>query len=154
MRRKDREVTNTNEILEIIKECKVCRLAMQDENGLYIVPLNFGYTYINDTLTLYFHSAKTGRKIKALNKYPNVAIEMDCKHALIESDIACGYGYAYKSIIGSGIVSFINDIEAKKLALSLLMQHQTGKDFIFTEEMMKPVSVFKVELKTFTGKQH
>ena len=43
MRRKDREVTDLQEIEEIIKGCKVCHLAMADAGQPYIVPLNFGY---------------------------------------------------------------------------------------------------------------
>lgn len=68
MRRKDREVTCEADKLAILDECKVCRVALQDEQGLYIVPMNFGYQYESDRLTLYFHSAKSGRKITALQK--------------------------------------------------------------------------------------
>ena len=42
MRRKDREITDFNEIIEIIKKCDVCRIAMNDGDFPYIVPLNFG----------------------------------------------------------------------------------------------------------------
>ena len=42
MRRKDREITDFNEIIEIIKKCDVCRIALNDEDFPYIVPLNFG----------------------------------------------------------------------------------------------------------------
>ena len=41
MRRKDREITDIEEIRDIIEKCKVCRLAMQDEEGLYLVPFKF-----------------------------------------------------------------------------------------------------------------
>ena len=42
MRRHDREITDSREILSIVNECKVIRLAMLDEQGLpYIIPLNF-----------------------------------------------------------------------------------------------------------------
>lgn len=68
LRRKDREVTETNELIQIIDQCKVCRIGMQDNAGLYIVPMNFGYTYENNQLVLFFHSAKEGRKIQALKE--------------------------------------------------------------------------------------
>ena len=32
MRRKDREVKDINELLQIIDKCKVCRIGMQDKN--------------------------------------------------------------------------------------------------------------------------
>ena len=43
MRRKDREITDFNEIINIIKKCDVCRIALNDKDFPYIVPLNFGY---------------------------------------------------------------------------------------------------------------
>jgi len=42
MRRKDREVTEMEEIQQIFDECKVCRIGIMDENGPYIVPVNYG----------------------------------------------------------------------------------------------------------------
>ena len=58
MRRKDREITDICAILELVSECKVCRLAMTDGGVPYIVPLNYGYEYADGALTFYFHSAK------------------------------------------------------------------------------------------------
>jgi nitroimidazol reductase NimA-like FMN-containing flavoprotein (pyridoxamine 5'-phosphate oxidase superfamily) len=46
MRRKDREITNVNDKIAIISECKVCRLGLSENNYPYIVPVNYGYTYI------------------------------------------------------------------------------------------------------------
>lgn len=154
MRRKDREVTDKNQLLEIVDCCKVCRIATQDKDGLYIVPLNFGYEYEEEALTLYFHSAKEGRKISAIAENSSVCFEMDCEHRLIEAEDACGYGYSFKSIIGNGIVTMIEDSEEKKKALSLLMLHQTGKEFAFNEKMAESVAVFKIAASSFTGKYH
>lgn len=154
MRRKDREVTDIKELMEIIDQCKVCRIAMKDDAGLYIVPLNFGYNYTNNQLTLFFHSAKEGRKIAALKENKDICFEMDCEHKLIVADEACEYSYSFKSIIGNGEAVFIDDIEEKKTALSTLMKHQTGKDFLFDGKMASTVSVFKVIVHEFTGKYH
>ena len=79
--------------------CKVCRIALRDEQGLYIVPLNFGYQYENGCLTLYFHSAKSGRKINALEKNSAVAFEMDCGHRLMEADEPCRYSFSFEMCI-------------------------------------------------------
>jgi hypothetical protein len=154
MRRKDREVTKISELMEIIAQCKVCRISMQDKDGLYIVPMNFGYTYEDNQLELFFHSAKEGRKISSLKDNNDVCFEMDCEHRLITADEACQYGYSYKSIIGNGKVIFIDDAKEKKLGLSALMKHQTGKDFSFDEKMINSVCVFKIIVDNYTGKEH
>lgn len=62
-------------------------MAVHDEEGMYIVPLNFGYTYEEDVLKLYFHSAGEGRKVDALAADPKVAIEMDTDHYLVEDQM-------------------------------------------------------------------
>ncbi|WP_088185982.1 pyridoxamine 5'-phosphate oxidase family protein [Desulfosporosinus sp. FKA] len=154
LRRKDREVTELKELMQIIDQCKICRIAMHDKAGVYIVPMNFGYTYENSQLVLFFHSAKEGRKICALRENSDVCFEMDCEHRLITADIACKYGYYFKSIIGKGRVVFIDAIEEKKKALSLLMKHQTGQDFSFDDGTVNSVSVFKIIVQNYTGKDH
>ena len=44
MRRMDRLVSDRAGIGRIIADSAVCRVAVKDEEGLYIVPLSFGYT--------------------------------------------------------------------------------------------------------------
>ena len=135
-------MTQIEEQLAILDKCKVCRVALQDKQGLYLVPLNFGYQYEDGHLILYFHSAKSGRKIDALQENSAVAFEMDCAHRLIEAENPCQYGYAFASIIGNGDALLVENREEKKKALSLLMKHQTGKDFTFDNQMADAVAVF------------
>lgn len=42
MRRKDREITDFDEIVAIMRKCDVCRIAVNDGDTPYIVPMNFG----------------------------------------------------------------------------------------------------------------
>ena len=152
MRRSDREVTGLEEIRQVIDKCKVCRVAMADEEGLYIVPLNFGYEFEGNNLVLYIHSAKDGRKVRAFAPTCPVAVEMDCETGLIEGDTACRYGYAFSSVIGSGRAFPMADTAEKIHGLKLLMFHQTGKDFDFTAAQADTVEVFKIVLPSFTCK--
>ena len=156
MRRKDRQVTSREGLEQIIANCKICRLAMMTDDGLYIVPMNFGYQLLDDdSLELYFHSAPEGRKIEALRAAPSVCFEMDCEHELLEANVACGYSFAYSSIVGNGTTVFFEDLEEKRLALLKMMQHQTGKNhFTFPDEALRRVTVFKVNASHFTGKSH
>ena len=88
MRRKDREVTEMEEIQQIFDECKVCRIGIMDENGPYIVPVNYGYVREEGKVILYIHGAREGKKIDLI------------RHELVEGDTACQYSYYYASIIG------------------------------------------------------
>lgn len=152
MRRKDREILELDKIKDILDECKVCRIGMHDDGEIYIVPMNFGYSFENDKLILYFHCAKDGRKINILNKNNKVGFEMDCKHKLIESEIPCKNSFKYASIIGKGEVIFIGNTDEKIQAFNIIMNHQTKKQFQFSHEMVKTVTMFKVYSENFTCK--
>jgi nitroimidazol reductase NimA-like FMN-containing flavoprotein (pyridoxamine 5'-phosphate oxidase superfamily) len=155
MRRKDREVTELTGKLEIIKNSKVCRVAMSENNQPYIVPLNFGYEYRDDTLTLFFHGAHEGKKIDILKKNKNVCFEVDGEHKLIAGKTAAEYGFSFTSVIGFGTVEFIEDRQDKIHGLDMLMRHQADPDrkFDYTEAQLDGTEVFKITVSSFTGKR-
>ena len=153
MRRKDRQVTDINELKQIIDSCKVCRIGMIDEQGIYIVPVNFGYEFVEEKLKIYLHCAKEGRKLSAIGVNPSVCVEMDCEHQLVEGDIACTYGYRFASVIGNGKAVIVEDMEEKKHGLSVLMRHQTGREFVFEDAQAQSVAVVRIDVEMFTGKR-
>lgn len=153
MRRKDREITETEEIRGIIDKCKVCHLAMTDEGRPYVVPLNFGYILENGVLTLYFHSAKEGRKIDILRETHDVCFDMACEGKLAFFENACNSGYYFESVLGFGKVYFVEDVKEKCEALSLIVKHQANRDIAFTEKQAESVCVFKAVSSDFTGKK-
>ena len=153
MRRKDREVCDVQEILEIVDACKGCRIGFCDEGKVYIVPVNFGYKFEDGKLVLYAHGAKAGYKYEVMAKNPQVGFEMDCEHALLTAEEACGYGYRFASVIGNGVAEVVTDLEEKKEALTVLMRHQTGKEFSFGPKEADSVNVMKVTAEAFTAKR-
>lgn len=154
MRRKDREVTDIQELLCIVEECRICHVGLLDDKGVYVVPLNYGFEYVNKQLILYFHSAQVGRKIDAIIKNPNVCVEMDCDHRLIEGEKACDFSFGFKSVIGNGVATILSNYDEKLKGLSLLMKHETQKEYAFDENMVNHVSVIKVIVNEFSGKYH
>lgn len=153
MRRSDRQVTDFGKIKQILDDCKTCHLAMVDNGQPYVIPLSYAYTIDNEVLTLYFHSAKEGRKISVLHKNNTVCFEM-CNEGVpvFAAKTPCNSGYYYSSVHGFGSVYFIDDISEKCSALSLLMNHQANIKFDFTTEQVDSVCVFKVISTDFTGK--
>lgn len=154
MRRKDREVTDKDAIEEIISRCTCCRIGFNDNGEVYIVPLNFGYE-TGEKYTFYFHGAKDGRKINLIKSCNEVGFEMDTNYLLKEADIACGYSARFQSIIGNGVVSFVENPDEKINALQKIMKHTTGKgDWTFDEKMLQAVMVFKLEVIKISCKNH
>lgn len=157
MRRKDREVTNPEEIKEILEACKVSRIGLMDHGKAYIVPMNHGYSLEDGRLVLYYHGANEGKKLDLVKEYPQVGFEMDCGHELVEGRLACQHSYHYASIIGNGQARIITNPEEKMKALAVIMKHQTGKDFQEFEtnpKLEKVVSIIKVEAEEYTCKRY
>ena len=152
MRRKDREI---NDIIAILDNCDICRLAMTDNGMPYIVPMNFGYSVDNNEITLYFHSAGEGRKINILRTNPEVCIEMDCGHDLITRDKACEYTMDFESLIGNGTVEFLENRDEKIFALTQIMKKYSNEsEFEFDEKLLTRTKIFKAVVSDFTGKRH
>ena len=152
MRRTDRQVTDINEIFNIISQCEVCRIAINDKPAPYIVPLNFGHSYENSELVLYFHCAKVGKKIDLIKKCNRVGFEMDCNHQLVKADEACKYGYAYASVIGYGEIEFVENYDLKIEGLNSIMKQHTGEHFEFNEKAVHAVHVLKLVVSEFNAK--
>ncbi len=153
MRRRDREITDVNEMYKIIDECSYCRVGFNDAGEVYIVPMNFGYDINEDVVTLYFHSAKLGRKISIIEKSPNVGFEMDTNYKLEVGEIAGKCTARYKSVIGNGVASFVDTRDEKINALQRLMYQSTKKDnWEFDENSLEAVRVFKITVEKITCK--
>lgn len=62
MRRKDRQVTDWQEICAILDACQVLHLGLQGADGPYVVPLSFGWEEQAGRIVLYFHGASAGKR--------------------------------------------------------------------------------------------
>lgn len=153
MTRRERQVAEIEEIIEILEKSKVVHVGMIDGDEPYVVPMNYGYILENGKLTLYLHGAKRGRKIDAIKANPKVFYEMCCDITPFEGEVACKYGITYASIMGRGLATLVEDVEEKKQALSILMKTQTGKDFIFEDKLTTVVSIIKIDTLEFTAKK-
>ena len=154
MRRRDRKIQIIEDKIKIIEKCKYCRIGLSENNNPYIVPLNYGYSYENNRLTLYFHSAKEGKKIDIMKNNNKACFEIDCDTRLIEGDNACQYSYEFRSIVGFGNIILLETDAEKRDGLNKIMKHQTGKSINYTfGENEQNVLVFKMEIEEFTGKE-
>jgi nitroimidazol reductase NimA-like FMN-containing flavoprotein (pyridoxamine 5'-phosphate oxidase superfamily) len=155
MRRKDREVSDLNEIIKIVDKCEVVRLGLVDNGVPYIVPLNFGYEFNDQTLTMYFHSALEGRKIDILKTNPFVCFEMDCSLKITKHEIPCNWSAEHESVIGCGKVIFIEDDAGRKAAMDIIMKRY-GFEGVpeYNENIFKKTAIYKLVADSITGKRN
>ena len=153
MTRREQQITDIGEIIDILEKSKVVHVGMVDGDEPYVVPMNYGYTFVDEKLTLYLHGAKRGRKIDVLRENPKVFFEMCCDVTPFEGEVACKYGNTYASIMGRGLATIVEDVEEKKKALSVLMKTQVSKDFTFEDKLTTVVSVIRIDTLEFTAKK-
>lgn len=152
MTRRERQVTDIDEIIKILDKSKVAHVGMIDGDEPYVVPMNYGYIMDGEKLTVYLHGAKRGRKLDVMRKNPKVFFEAVCDIVPFEGEVACKYGITYASVMGRGTAHIVEDVEEKKRALSILMKTQTGKDFSFDDKLVSVVSVIRIDVLEYTAK--
>ncbi len=152
MRRKDREISEKERLLEILGQSDVCRLAISSNSAPYIVPLNFGYVW-NDVLELYFHSARDGRKIDLLLNNNLVGFEIDAAHKLVSGEKPCDWSMNYQSIIGEGLIEFLESENDQINALNRIMdKYGASENYEYQKELLPKMRFYKLVVKKITGK--
>lgn len=155
VRRKDREVTDRAVIEEVIKSADCCRLGLCDAGTVYIVPLCFGHECIGGKDIFYFHGAPEGRKISLMKENPVAGFELDGGFSLHEGENACAFSAAYRSVIGTGRVTFLEDKEERRHALDCIMRHYAkGEEWIYSPAATERTAVFRLDVQTLSCKIH
>ena len=153
MQRKDREITDSNELIEILKQRKYATISMYWEKKPYLVTLNYGYD--KDKNALYFHCAKSGLKIDFINENPHVCgtIIEDLGYIANECE------QKYRSVVFWGEMFFIEDLEEKKHGIDVLINHleknpgKVKEKSIKSEQRYEDVGILRLDIKELTGKK-
>ncbi|MGN0472379.1 MAG: pyridoxamine 5'-phosphate oxidase family protein [Lachnospiraceae bacterium] len=153
MRRSDREITDKSEIEAFVAGEQILRIAFYDNGDIYIVPVNYGYRYENDTYAFYFHGAKAGRKYELSKSNPVVGFEIDGKYRLLEHETACDYSAAFQSVVGTGRLQLVEDTEEKKIGLNALMKQTTQRsEWHYHDKMLENVAVYRIDVHQISCK--
>jgi len=139
-----------DESIEILKKCTYGTLSLiTHENKPYAIPLNYVY---DDAI--YFHCAKNGAKIQAIQNCNDVCFTVVGDYEIIAEK----YNTEYESVIVFGRISEISDIESKtdKLVLLTKKYYETDESII-REKCLKcgdRTSVYKISITKVTGKSN
>ena len=154
MKKNDKSVKDMDEIKNIVSQCQVVKVAMCEDNTPYLVPLIYGYEFNEDELILYCHCSNEGKKLDILDKNPNVFIEIDNEHNIIEGNTPCECGFEYFSIMSTGKVEFIHDIYDKIHGLNKIMEHYTSKvTSDFKNEVLNKMFLMKITCNNLTARK-
>ncbi|MCP4216047.1 MAG: pyridoxamine 5'-phosphate oxidase family protein [bacterium] len=151
MRKKEREITDMKEMEDIIGNAQVLHLGLAVENTPYVIPVNFGYR----EKIFYVHCAHEGRKMDMIKQNNRVCFQLDVDMEITnKSDTACTWSTAYRSIIGYGNATILDNPEEKKDAMNIIMKHYSGKDsFEYKAKAIERVAIIKITVDEISGKK-
>ncbi len=136
MRRSEKQVCDVPTIDEIFRTGQICQLAISTDPAPYIVSLNYGY---HDG-TLYFHSAREGRKLGLLQANPNVGFTVVVNLGLLKGEQACNWSTNFQSIVGYGQIGFLDNLEEKRKALDTIMAQYSDQNFNYPDDSLSTKS--------------
>ena len=152
MTKRERQITDPQQILEILDKGTVLHLGLCVGDAPYVVPMNYGYPQEDGKLVLYLHSATRGKKLDMIAVNPKVFFEIDCDLMPFEGEKPCQYGLVYSSVMGKGTARIVEDVQEKMKAMTVLMKTQTGKDFAFNERLVSIVAVIRIDVAEYSAK--
>jgi nitroimidazol reductase NimA-like FMN-containing flavoprotein (pyridoxamine 5'-phosphate oxidase superfamily) len=150
MRKAKQEITNQEELEEILKAALICRVAMMDGERPYILPFNYGFS----EGCLYIHSAPEGKKMDLLVRNPEVCFEVEDSTEITTGEKACDWSTRYRSVVGYGRVEILSDEKSKQQGLEVIMARHGAPELIeFNPGNMKRMVILKLTIRIMTGKK-
>lgn len=61
MRRQKREVTSPEELRWILEKCQILRIGAMDEEGMFVVPVNYGFEWEDERSFISIRQRKAGK---------------------------------------------------------------------------------------------
>lgn len=149
MRRKDREITDPQELEAILRRGRIVRLAMCRDNTPHIAVMSYGYK----DGALHLHSAPVGYKMELMRANPLVAFEVTLDAEIVPAAKACDYTARYRSVVGRGRIEFVEDPDAKLEGLRAVMEQHGQGPWEFPPKVAAATAVLRLVIAEMTGKR-
>ena len=150
VRRKDREITDPDELRQVLKATKYVTVALCMQDEPYLVSLSHGYD--EERNCIYFHCTREGKKLDYL-KSGRVWGQALLDHKYAEGECT----HLYASVHFSGKIIFINSLEEKHHALECMIRQldSNPKKLIagLTSERLNRVVVGRIDIEYMSGKK-
>ncbi len=154
MRRSDREIRDTKQILSIMEKCDIVRIGLMDGDFPYIVPLNFGFTCEDGKICLYVHGAMAGRKFELMKRNGKCSFEMDRMEGIVCSEEKRSATTHYQSVMGTASIEFPEG-EEKGRGLRCLMDHyEKTRNFDYDPAVLPRTAVARLTVLEISAKSN
>ncbi|MDR0893231.1 MAG: pyridoxamine 5'-phosphate oxidase family protein [Mediterranea sp.] len=144
-------IEDRGQIESIISRCTTCFVGFTDlEGNPYVIPMSFGY----EAGVIYFHSGTESSIFAMLKRNPHVCVTFCPEGELVWRDeqVACSYSMRSDSVICRGTVTLVDEMEAKRHALDILMRNYTDRSFHYSDPAVRNIIVWTVNVDRMTAK--
>ncbi len=153
MRKKEREITDRGQLLEVLRNGKYVIISMCRDNEPYLVTLSYGYDEKQNAL--FFHCSLQGLKLDFIHQNPSV-----CATVIEDNGYRMGdCSHAYRSVVFWGKMYQLHDLSEKKHAINVLLEHLEDEPDIIREKSLKSdedykdVGILRLDITEVTGKK-
>lgn len=149
MRRKN-QILSAEDTISVLQKGTSGVLAVYGDNDYpYAVPLS--YVYYNSKI--YFHCAKTGHKIDAINKNNKVSFCVIDQDTIVPQE----YTTYFRSVIAFGKARILENETEKRKAMEILAEkyspnHEKGR-LEEIDKLFNQVCLIEIEIDHLTGKE-
>ncbi len=141
--------TDFSLIASILDTATVLTLAMSDSDRPYCLPLNF----VRVEHSLYLHSGTSGKKLDILAQNPHVCFSLQSDVELQSAELACKWGYAFRSVIGTGVASIVTDAAEKRAGLEALITKWAGSPQPINEKIFSnKTCILRIDISEATAR--
>ncbi|HHY74754.1 MAG TPA: pyridoxamine 5'-phosphate oxidase family protein [Bacillus bacterium] len=117
MRRTLKEIKDENRMNDLLSTAMVGYLGLHDEEGTYVVPLN----YVWKDRKVYFHGSEQGRKADAIETSNRVCFTVSEDKGIIAKPEPANIGTAYTSVMVFGKLKLVDCLEERTAALQAML---------------------------------
>ena len=151
VRRKDREITDPDELKRVLKSTKYVTVALCMDNEPYLVSLSHGFD--EKQTCLYFHCATEGKKLVYLKSNNKV-----WGQAVLDYGVTDDCDYAYTCVHFSGRILLIDDLTEKQHAIEVMVRQLSAnpeaKLAKIKPEKLAKTTMGRIDIDYMTGKKH
>jgi len=151
VRRKDREIIDSNALKKVLKSTKYVTVALCADNEPYLVSLSHGYDETRNCL--YFHCADEGKKLVYLNANSKV-----WGQAVLDYGVTDECDYAYTSVHFKGTATLIDDLSEKQHVIEVLVrqlsENPEEKMAKIRPEKLAKTTMGRIDIDYMSGKRH
>ena len=152
LRRKEKEISDINEMMAILDEAKYVVVAMCKDNEPYLATLSHGYD--RERNCIYFHCAKKGKKVDILKEQNKVWGQALMDKGYVQG--SCDHLYATTQFMGR--VTFVESRDEKRHALEIMINAldddpQKLLDTQLTERSILGIQIGRIDIEYMSGKK-